>query len=123
MLFGTVPGAPPVTVIDWQACRLGPPLVDHAIFLAGCMSTEDRRATERDLLRRYHAGLVANGVEGFTFEDCLESYRRSSLYPFLLAVGMSLAISHTDRARQLSAQVLRGAAQLVLDLGAAEFLD
>jgi aminoglycoside phosphotransferase (APT) family kinase protein len=123
MLFGTAPGSPAISILDWQACRLGPPLLDHSIFLGSCMTPEARRAYERDLLRGYHEGLVAHGVTGFTFEDCLESYRVSSLYPFLLTVSFSVVLAQTDRDRDVWTQLLRGTAELVQDLGAADFLD
>ncbi|MHB8693730.1 MAG: phosphotransferase [Solirubrobacteraceae bacterium] len=122
MLFGTTPGATAVTIIDWQTCRLGPPLLDATIFLCSCMTPQDRRAHEHDLLRRYHEGLVAHGVRDFSIEDCFESYRRCALYPFLLGISMSLSINHTDRARDLGAHVMRCAAELVQDLGAGDFL-
>jgi aminoglycoside phosphotransferase (APT) family kinase protein len=123
MLFGTAPGTPPISVLDWQTCRLGPPLLDHSIFLGSCMSPEDRRAHERDLLRGYHQGLVAAGVGGFTFDECLESYRISALYPFLLTVSMSVFLAHTDRDREVWTQLLRGSAELVADLEAAGVLE
>jgi thiamine kinase-like enzyme len=119
MMFDDGPG---VTILDWQACRLGPPLLDHSIFLGSCMTTEDRRLHERDLLRGYHDRLVAAGVRDFTWEDCLESYRISSLYPFLLTVSMSLFLAHTDRDREVWTQLLRGCAELVEDHNAAELL-
>src|SRR4029077_20999644 len=31
MLFGSASDAAPISILDWQACRLGPPLLDHAI--------------------------------------------------------------------------------------------
>lgn len=123
MLFGAEHGAPPLTLLDWQACRLGPPLLDHAIFLGSSMSTEDRRANERDLLRTYHEGLLRAGVRGFTWGDCLESYRISSLYPFLLTVSLSLVLARTDRDREAWTCMLRASAELVQDLGAASVLD
>jgi aminoglycoside phosphotransferase (APT) family kinase protein len=123
MMFGTAPGAPALTIVDWQACRLGPPLLDHSIFLGSCMTTEDRRAHEHDLLRGYHDGLLAAGVTGFDWDACLYSYRVSSLYPFLLTVSMSLFLAHTDRDREIWTQLLRGAAELVEDTGAASVLD
>jgi aminoglycoside phosphotransferase (APT) family kinase protein len=122
MMFATAPDAPPVTILDWQTCRLGPPLLDHIVFLCS-WTPEDRRAHERDLLRGYHEGLVAHGVRDFSFEDCLESYRRSSLYPLLAAIPMSLAILNTDRGLEVAAPIMRGAAELVQDLGAEDFLD
>jgi hypothetical protein len=123
MLFGTAPGSAPISILDWQACRLGPPLLDHSIFLSSCMRAEDRRAHERDLLRGYHQGLLDAGVRDFTFEDCLESYRISSLYPLLLTVCMSMFLAHTDRDREVWTQLLRGSAEMVQDLGAAELLE
>jgi hypothetical protein len=87
------------------------------------MRAEDRRAHERDLLRGYHQGLLDAGIRDFTFEDCLESYRISSLYPFLLTVSMSMVLAHTDRDRDMWTQLLRGSAELVEDLGAAEVLE
>jgi hypothetical protein len=115
-------GSDGVTILDWQACRLGPPLLDHSIFLGSCMSTEDRRAHELDLLRGYHEGLLAAGVRGFTWDDCLRSYAISSLYPFLLTVSMSMFLAHTDRDREVWTQLLRGCAELVEDHGAADLL-
>jgi hypothetical protein len=122
MMFGTAAGAPAVTLVDWQACRLGPPLLDHSIFLGSCMTTEDRRAHEHDLLRGYHDRLLAAGVGGFTWEDCLQSYRISSLYPFLLTVSMSMFLAHTDRDRDVWTQLLRGCADVVVDHDAAAVL-
>jgi hypothetical protein len=119
MMFDSAPG---VTILDWQACRLGPPLLDHSIFLGSCMSTEQRRACELDLLRSYHERLVDAGVRDFTFDDCIESYRISSLYPFLLTVSMSMFLAHTDRDREVWTLLLRGAAAIVADYKADELL-
>ena len=123
MMFAKVPGAPPVTIVDWQACGLGAALVDHAIFLAGCMSTEDRRATEHDLLqpvprgpcRERRPGLHVRGLPGGL----------PAQFPVPIpARGRDVARHFAHRA---GARAVRtgtpGAAQLVLDLGAVDFLD
>jgi hypothetical protein len=123
MLFGRTPEAAALSVVDWQGARLGPPLLDAAVFLAGCVSTEDRRAHERDLLGLYHERLVAAGVAGFSFDDCLESYRRCSLWPFLLGIAVSVTVVQTERGDAMWARLMRGAADLVLDTGAADLLD
>jgi aminoglycoside phosphotransferase (APT) family kinase protein len=111
-----------MTMLDWQACRLGPPLLDHSIFLGSCMSTEGRRAHEEALLRGYHERLVDAGVRDFTWDDCIQSYRISSLYPFLLTVSMSMFLAHTDRDREVWTLLLRGCADLVADYDADELL-
>jgi hypothetical protein len=122
MMFGTTPQAPPIAILDWQATRLGPPLLDHSIFLGSCMSTEDRRAHEWDLLRSYHERLLAAGVTGFDWNDCIQSYRISALYPLLLTVSFSLLLGKTERDRDMWTQLLRGAADLVYDHDAGDLL-
>lgn len=123
MLFATTPDAPAISVVDWQGARLGPPLLDAAVFLASCVTPEDRRAHERDLLRSYHDRLLAAGVAGFSYDDCLESYRRCSLWPFLLGIAVSVMVVRTERGDAMWARLVRGAAELVLDTSAAELLD
>jgi aminoglycoside phosphotransferase (APT) family kinase protein len=123
MMFGVEPSAPPISVIDWQACRLAPPLVDAAIFLGACVSPDDRRAHEKDLISRYHAGLVERGVSGFSLEDCFESYRRCSLYPFLLTVAVSMTLERTERGDAMWARMVRDTADLIQATGAADLLD
>jgi len=122
MLFGRTPDAPPISVVDWQGARLAPPLLDAAVFLASCVSPQDRRAHERDLLRTYHDRLVTAGVSGFSYDDCQESYSRCSLWPFLLGIAVSVTIVQTERGDAMWARLVSGAAELVLDTGAAGLL-
>ncbi|MEZ0366076.1 phosphotransferase [Mycobacterium sp. pUA109] len=123
VMFGVDPAAPPISIIDWQAARLAPPLVDVAIFLGACVSPAERRAHERDLLRRYHEGLRSAGVEGFSLDDCWEGYRRAALYPFLLGVAMSMTLERTERGDAMWARLMRDTADLVHATGAADVLD
>jgi hypothetical protein len=123
MLFGRTPDAPPISVVDWQGARLAPPLLDAAVFLAGCVTPEERRAHERDFLRSYHDRLVNAGVSGFSYDDCQESYRRCSLWPFLLGIAVSVTVVRTERGDAMWARLMSGAAELVLDTRAAELLD
>jgi hypothetical protein len=110
-------------VIDWQSVRLGPPLIDHGIYLSSCLSIEHRREHQEALLRRYHEGLVDAGVEDFSFDDCMESYRQGSLYVFLLSVGAGMHLKQTERGDELFAGLFSMGGELVEDLNAAEFLD
>ena len=123
MLFATTVGAPPISIVDWQGARLGPPLLDAAVLLGACMSTEQRRAHERELLHDYHDRLVSAGIGGFSFDDCLESYRRCSLWPFLLGIPVSVSLVQTERGDAMWARLVRGCAELVIDTGAAELLE
>jgi hypothetical protein len=122
ILFGTTPGAPAATVVDWQTARLGPPTLDAAYYLGGCLSTADRRAHERDLVAAYHRGLVAAGVTDWSLDECWESYRRYALYGLYLGVGMSVRVQQTERGDALFAGAARNYADLALDLEADALL-
>ena len=110
-------------VIDFQSVRLGPPLIDHGIYLSSCLSLEDRREHQDALLRRYYDGLVDAGVEDFSFDDCMESYRQGSLYLFLLSVGAGMNLKQTERGDELFGGLFAMGAELVRELDAASFLD
>ena len=74
-LFGGSAGPDVVTVLDWQLSVRGVGVWDIANFLAGSVTVDDRRAWEDDLVRRYHAGLLAAGVTGYDWERCWRDYR------------------------------------------------
>jgi phosphotransferase family enzyme len=123
MLFGRVPWAPPLTVIDWQTTCLAPPGLDVAVFLASSVNAQTRRATERGLIEEYVDGLAAAGVRGFGYAAAWESYRAASLSPFLLSVFTSVTLQQTERGDAMWTQLLRGSADLVADTEAARLLD
>jgi hypothetical protein len=122
MMFGGTEDDPPIAVLDWQGARLAPPLLDAAIFLSACLTPDERREHERDLLHRYHSRLSAAGVGDFSLEQCWESYRACSLYPFLLTVAVSVTIAQTERGDAMWSRLLAGAADLVLSTGAAKLV-
>ncbi|OSC28416.1 phosphotransferase [Mycobacterium vulneris] len=122
MMFARVDGAPPISVIDWQGARLGPPLLDVAIYLGSCLSVDERRSEQDRLLHRYHDGLCAAGVNDFSFAQCEDSYRMSSLYPFLLTIAVSMTLQQTERGDQMWAQMFTNSASIVADTGADALL-
>lgn len=77
MLFGTEQWPVPLTIIDWQQLEISRGTVDLAYFLVASMSVEKRRQNENDLLRRYHSGIVENGVTDYPFEDFLRDFSLS----------------------------------------------
>ena len=52
----------PIAAVDWSNLSAGPGAYDLAYFLSMALSPEERRARERDLLRRYLDALAARGV-------------------------------------------------------------
>lgn len=121
ILFPHDPAAP-VAVFDWQATRLGPPLVDVCVYLGGCLSLQDRRSHERDLLRQYHHGLTSRGLAGFSFDDVWESYRWCVFYGLMLSVPFSVQLEQTERGDALFAGMVRCYAQQARDLESLELL-
>lgn len=107
------------TIIDWQACRLAPPGLDHAIFLSTCVDPNVRRATERELMGR-HAEAV--GQPGFGPEEMWASYSACALYPFLLCVFTSITLEQTERGDAMWTRLLTGAAELVIETGSERVL-
>ena len=123
MMFGDDgSAAPPLTVIDWQAVRSGPPLLDAAIFLGSCMTVEERHANQERLLRDYHARIVDAGVKDFSYDDVLQSLRISSLYPFLICVAVAVTLQQTERGDQMWAQLFTNSAEIVVDTDASALL-
>ncbi|MEY2468092.1 MAG: hypothetical protein QOF21_790 [Actinomycetota bacterium] len=74
-LFDGSAGQGVVTLLDWQLSLRGAGVWDIANFLAGSLPSDDRRTWESDLLDRYHQGLVAAGVNGYSRERCWRDYR------------------------------------------------
>jgi len=121
MMFNPDPDAPAV-ILDWQAVRLGPPLVDAAVYLGGCLDPETRREHQRGLLGEYHQHLLAAGIDGFTFDDCWHQYRWGVFWGLLLAVPMVMMLERTERGDQLFSGMVRAYADLADELGSEGLL-
>ncbi len=68
-----------VYALDWQTAALGPPLRDLAYFLGTCLSVEDRRTAERELVALYHDELLRRGIRDYDYAQCFEDYRLGQL--------------------------------------------
>jgi hypothetical protein len=74
--------------IDWQILARTRGTQDVGNLLAGSMDSGDLAQHWETLLRRYHDRLVAGGVSGYSFDQCVEHYRVNVIYP--LGAGMAL---------------------------------
>lgn len=102
-MFFASDGAP--VFVDWQVVARTRGTQDVANLLAGSMDIEHLRGHWEALVGRYHAGLVAHGVEDYRLGECIEHYRQSILYP----LGQALALLGT-----LGATIGRGLGDIAL---------
>ncbi len=122
MLFGTADGGYPLAVVDWQTVVWGPPAFDASYFLGAGLQVEDRRRHERDLLARYHAGLLAGGVRGYGSDELWTDYRRYAFGGFLMAIGASMMVVQTPRGDEMFLTMIRRHGAQIADLDAAALL-
>jgi hypothetical protein len=70
--------------VDWQIVQRGPSYLDVGYHIASALTIEDRRRTERDLVRHYLDRLAAHGVEPPTWDDAWVGVRRGLVYGFFM---------------------------------------
>ncbi len=117
LFFG---GDDEVVVIDWQAISKGGGAADVGYFLSQNLTTEDRRATETDLLHVYHDALVAAGVTGYDFETLVKDYRVGIECGWIIPVMAVGSLDFTsERAVALWTAVIERTQHALLDHGLA----
>ncbi|HYG28270.1 MAG TPA: phosphotransferase, partial [Caulobacteraceae bacterium] len=123
MMFATPAGGRPVTVLDWQSIGFGAGAVDVAYFLAGALPADLRRAHEAALLQRYHQGLVARGVSGYSADDLARDYRGGAFLLFLTAFFAAMIVKQTPRGDDMFMQMIASATRHIADHEALALLD
>jgi hypothetical protein len=123
MLIDATQAPPRVTVVDWQSVRLGKPMNDVAYFLGAGLVPELRRESEQAIVSHYHDGLMAAGIEGFSWDECWQGYRRGTFSGFGVTVIASMIVQQTARGDQMFITMARRHARHALDLDCDEFLD
>ena len=85
-------------VVDWQTAVWAGASVDVAYFIGGCLSAEDRRAHEDDLLAHYHDALCAGAACATTpLEQLRADTRRDTFAGLLMAIVASMVVQRTER--------------------------
>ena len=115
LLFG---GSSPIAVVDWQTCAHAPALGDVAYFIGAGLLADDRRAHEDDLVRRYHAGLVATGIDAYGWDRCWHDYRRNTVGGLIMAIAASMLVERTERGDEMFMVMAHRHARHALDLDA-----
>ena len=94
LFFASATGGVPFAAIDWQITTRGRGVMDVAYLLVSGLQPAHRQAHEMDILRGYHRILLENGVQGYSFDQCLSDYRLNILRPlhiFIAGIGLLLA--------------------------------
>jgi hypothetical protein len=116
------PGNPRPVVVDWQTLAWGGGSVDVAYFIGGCLTVEDRRAHESDLLTHYHQALCARGVRDYSFDQLRHDYRRDTFAGILMAIVASMVVQRTERGDLMFLTSATRHAQHAIDLDAPAML-
>lgn len=120
-LFGTTPDAPPLAIVDWQTVTVGPATHDLAYMIGGSFEPAERANVERGLVQRYCELLAAEGVE-YSFEQCWQDYRISSLWGVVMSVLATMMAAQTERGDVMLTTMLRRHALQAIDLDALSLL-
>lgn len=62
-------------IVDWESWSVYVGPTDLAYAIAYSWYPRRRRVLEKDLVKRYHDGLLKHGVEGYDWSDCWDDYR------------------------------------------------
>ena len=107
-------------IIDWQLWGISFAVEDLSHLIALFWDREHRQMMERDLLRRYHQGLIRHGVEDYEWTDCWEDYRLAVLLRVLFMPMWFCLGGSPDCWWERS---LERALEAVEDLGCLELLE
>jgi hypothetical protein len=116
------PGTPRPVVVDWQTVTWGHASTDVAYFIGGCLSAQDRRAHEPELMAGYHDALCRRGVQGYSLEQLRADARRDTFAGILMAIVASMVVQRTERGDLMFLTSSSRHAQHALDLDAPALL-
>jgi thiamine kinase-like enzyme len=89
-------------VIDWQLAGIGDPVNDIARWLVQSISIEDRRDTEKELLKLYHDRLLEYGVKNYSYKKFINNYKTNLIVVLLMfSMSMDSVDQSSDRAKAL----------------------
>ncbi len=116
------PGTPRPVVVDWQTVAWAGASLDVAYFIGGCLSPEDRRAHEPELLALYHDALCRRGVRDYSLDQLRADTRRDTFAGLLMAIVASMVVQRTERGDLMFLTSTSRHAQHALDVDAPALL-
>ncbi|HET6834244.1 MAG TPA: phosphotransferase [Acidimicrobiales bacterium] len=111
-----------VAAVDWQTVGIAQPGRDLAYFVGTCLSIEDRRRHEHQLVALYHDHLAAHGVDGYPLDQCVDDYRAGMLHgPLIILLGRFTATT-TERGDTMFLTMWRRCSAAIAELGTLDLL-
>jgi Ecdysteroid kinase-like family len=111
-----------VAAVDWQTVAIAQPGRDLAYFLGTCLSVDDRRRHEHELVARYHQHLTAHGVDDYPLGRCVDDYRAGMLHgPLIILLGR-LTATTTERGDAMFLAMWRRCSAAISELGTLDLL-
>jgi hypothetical protein len=111
-----------VAAVDWQTVGITQPGRDLAYFLGTCLSIDDRRRHEHELVARYHRHLASHGVDDYPLEQCIDDYRAGMLHgPLIILLGR-LTATTTERGDAMFLAMWRRCSAAISELGTLDLL-
>ena len=114
-LFFDLPDGSPIAIIDWQLTVRASGAFDVSYFICQSLTLEDRRANEERLVRRWHDGLVANGVKDYSFEQAWSDFKMNIGPQFGITISTGVYEPANERARVLMETLVRRNVAAALD--------
>ncbi len=84
-----VDGRDDIIAFDWQNTMGGNGTHDIAYFCSQSADADVQADTTMDALRLYHDTLIEAGVQGYSFDECLERYRYNLLVTMITPIAIS----------------------------------
>ena len=97
VLFDAKGGEAPVVLLDWQGVTYARGTIDVSYFIGTSLTTDERRAHERDLVSHYHQALVSHGVSEFSEAECWDEYRLLAIHPLQTGIFGLGAVKRSER--------------------------
>lgn len=107
--------------VDWQTYSESSPLTDLAYFMGGSVTTENRRAWERELVIEY-AGLLRVGGVQLEDDACWDMYREQAMHGLMITILGASFSSPDERGEIMFQAMIQRHLQHCVDLDAGAFL-
>jgi len=107
MLFSAASAKKPLAVVDWQTVGVGCGAQDISYFIGAGFKRGEREIHEMALLKRWHAGLIENGVADYSLDDAIRDYRYFTFAGFAVAFAAPMIVERTERGDEMFMTMMR----------------